>query len=392
VARLRLLVAVVVLGVAGLAHAQSDVTVRGNYWRDRNTRVLQPEVELRKELPSGTVVGAHYLLDAITSASAAAGGGGDQAFTELRNEVGFSLGQRVGGVLVSGSYTYSGESDYTAHSATIGALAELFQKTTLLGVTLAYGNDSVDQRLSATQFMHKGGLQVVRGLVTATQIITPTLLANASYEIGVLGFGNADNGYQANPYRVIPMGGGHEMEPFQRIRQAAALSLHWVIPLRMRLMPYIAFRPAYRFYWDDWGILSHTPELRMYVPAGPVEFRVTGRYYTQREASFWSDGGGVTPMYPNGVGLHCTTCLLASSKSGLFLTADPKLSPFSSAFFELGVLVKLNGLRRWKRLPGSAWLADGYIQLSYGHYFNGGYPHVAFGDAEVAGITMAWPF
>jgi hypothetical protein len=376
---------------AASAQAQGTFTLRGNYWRDRNTRVVQPAIELSRELPSGTVVGAHYLLDAITSASAAAGGNGDVAFTELRNEAGFSIGQRIGPSLLSAAYSYSSESDYWSHTVSLGALVELGQKTTSIGATAAYSNDRVAQRLGPTQFMNKGGLQTVRAIVNVVQVLAPTLLATASYEIGVLGFGTVDNGYQANPYRTIALGGGHETEPFQRFRQAAAAALYWTLPLRLRTMPYLGLRPSYRFYWDDWGVLSHTPEVRLFVPVGPVELRVTGRYYWQTQASFWSDNGSV-PTYPNGIGLHCSTCLTEMVRDGLYLTADPKLSRFTSEFLELRLLVKLTGLRTWKRLPGANWLADGIIELSYGHYFNGAYAHFAFGDAEVAGLTLSWPF
>jgi hypothetical protein len=390
VARLRLVCILVCTVVSARAFAQGALTLRGNYWRDRNTRVVQPAIELSKELPSGTVVGAHYLLDAITSASAAAGGNGDVAFTELRNEVGFAIGQRIGPALVSGAYSYSSESDYWAHTAALGALVELWQKTTTIGATLSYGNDRVGQRLGPSTYMMKGGLQSIRGIVNIVQVLRPTLLATASYEIGVLGFGTADNGYQANPYRVIPLGGAHETEPFQRFRQAAAASLYWTLPLGIRRMPSLGLRGSYRFYWDDWGVFSHTPELRLFVPIGPVELRVTGRYYWQREASFWSDNG-LVPAYPTGLGLHCTTCFSAAVRDGLYQTADPKLSRFAAEFLELRALIKLTGLRAWKRLPGAAWLSDGILELSYGHYFNGGYAHFAFGDAEVAGVTLSWP-
>ena len=126
------------------------------------------------------------------------------------------------------------------------------------------------------------------------------------------------------------------------------------------------------------------------MPVGPVEFRVTGRYYWQTQAVFWSDNGSV-PFYPGGVGLRCTTCVLGASRSSLFYTSDPKLSRFASEFLELRALFKLAGLRAWKGLPGAAWLADGFLELSYGHYINGGYAHTAFGDAEVAGLTLSFP-
>jgi hypothetical protein len=393
VIRLRFLIVFSSLLGATPALAQGALTLRGNYWRDRNTRVVQPAIELSKELPSGTVLGAHYLLDAITSASVAAGVIRDQPFTELRNEAGVSIGQRLGPALISGGYSYSSESDYWAHTASLGVLLELFQKNTTIGATLAYGNDKVAQRMGPTNFNPVGGLQTVRAIVNLTQTLTPRLLAVASYEIGALGFGTAQNGWLANPYRTVNLGGApsREMTPYQRIRQAATGAVHWMIPLRIRLMPYLAFRPAFRLYWDDWGIVSEAPELRMFVPIGPTEFRVTGRYYHQNSVSFWSDDG-VRPFYPAGVqGKHCDTCTLASSQQGLWYTSDPKLGTFTSEFLELRLLVKLSGIANWRRLPGAAWLGAGVIELSYGHYFNGGFAHTAFGDAEVAGLTLSWP-
>jgi len=220
------------------------------------------------------------------------------------------------------------------------------------------------------------------------------LLLSASYEIGVLGFDSASNGWQANVYRTVNLGGAPAREnvPYQRIRQAAALAFYLHLAVPSRIMPYLAFRPSYRFYWDDWGLLSHTPELRMYVPIGPVIARVTGRYYTQNHVSFWSDDG-VRPSYlgPASQGLHCAGCFLASSRASLWYTADPKLGDMTSAFFEIGILARLRGIHAWKWLPGHDWLGEGTIDLSYGHYVNGGFAHTAFGDAEVAGLTVEWP-
>ncbi|MDB4964397.1 MAG: hypothetical protein JWN44_86 [Myxococcales bacterium] len=392
--RLRLVVAVLVLSAVAPARADMNtLTLRGNYYRDRNTRVVQPALEIKKELPSGTQLEAHYLLDAITSASVAAGVLRDQPFTELRNETGFSLGQRFGPALVLGSYSYSSESDYWAHTASLGVVLELFRKNTLLGASVSYGNDKIALRMGPTLYNPIGGLQTVRGIVTLTQELTRTLRLAASYELAIVGFGTPDNGWQGNVYRTVNLGGApaRELVPYQRIRQAAAAQLHWAVPLPIRLVPYFVFRPSYRLYWDDWGLLSHTPELRMYVPVGPVEFRVTGRLYFQNHVSFWSDDG-VRPSYPQGVqGLHCTTCALASSRTGLWYTADPKLGNGQTEFLELRVIVNLRAMRSWRWMPAAAWLSEGIVELSYGHYFNSSFAHTAFGDADIAGLTLEWP-
>jgi hypothetical protein len=392
---LRRLVAVVIVLSSVRAAADMDtVTLRGNYWRDRNTRVVQPAIDINKQLPTGTQISAHYLLDAITSASVAAGVLRDQPFTELRNEAGFSVGQAIGPVVVTGSYSYSAESDYWSHFAQLSLLLSLFQNNTIITGSIGYSNDRVALRMGPTLYNPIGGLQTVRGVATLTQSITRHLQLTASYEVGVLGFGSADNGWQANVYRTVNLGGApaRESVPYQRIRQAAALALYWHISVPSRYMPYIVFRPSYRFYWDDWGLMSHTPELRMYVPMGPFEWRVTGRYYSQNQVSFWSDDG-VRPAYLGNAsqGLHCSSCFSAASRSALWYTADPKLGRFTSEFFELRFLAKLRGIHAWKWLPGHDWLAEGLIELSYGHYVNGGFAHTAFGDAEVAGLTLEWP-
>jgi hypothetical protein len=151
-------------------------------------------------------------------------------------------------------------------------------------------------------------------------------------------------------------------------------------------------------YWDDWGIVSHTPELRTHLPIGPVEFRVTGRYYQQQAASFWSDDG-IKPFYSpdpktgSAGGLNCYTCVLSQSSDprARFYTGDPKLGDYTSTYLELRVQLRLSFLRRLEKLPARTWLADGLIDVSYGHYWNGGYAHTAFGDAHTAGLAFSFP-
>jgi hypothetical protein len=382
----KLAFALTLLTLAGAANAD-ELVIRGNYWRDRNTRVLQPEADLSKELPSGTVVGAHYLLDAITSASVAAGVMRDQPFTELRNEFGFRLGQRLGPVMLTGSYSYSLESDYWAHLLSLSAVVDLFQKNTTLSVSFAYGHDNVGRRMGPSTFNWVGNLDAVHAIVGLTQVLHKQLLGNLEYDLSVIGFGSVTNGYQGNPYRSAIVGGAPQPEavPYQRFRHAFAGNLHVIFPIRSSLVPYLAFRPAYRIYFDDWGLVSHTAELRTFLPIGPVELRFTARAYTQGQASFFSEQGG-QPYYPGNTGKACATCFSADARRGVYITADPKLSAFDTEFLEVRLLVKLGGLRRMSR-----WLSAGTVELSYGHWFNDKLPQAAWGDAEVAGATFAFP-
>jgi Protein of unknown function (DUF3570) len=379
-------IATLAIGATATAHAD-EVTFRGNYWRDRNTRVIQPEALFAKELPNGVLVGGHYLLDTITSASVAAGVTGDKPFTELRNEFGVTLGKRLGAATLAGSYSYSQESDYRAQQAALTGAIDLFQRNTTLALTLAYNHDNVYQRMGPASFIPVGALDQVHVIASWTQLISPTAFTVVSADVDVVGFGSADNGFQANPYRAALVGGAptREAVPFQRVRAAVAAAAFITFPTRHPVVRYFALRPSFRFYWDDWGIRSYTPEVRSYLDLGPFELRVTGRLYLQNGASFYSEVDG-KPNYPGSSGLPCNTCLLGSSQKGTFATADPKLSPFDNWFFEMRLLWRMRVLERW-----SHWLGAGLVEVSYGHLFNDRFAHTAFGDADLAALAFTFP-
>ncbi len=385
---------IVALSSAASAHAD-NIIFGGNYWRDRNTRVVQPEVELSKELPSGTIINAHYLLDTITSASVAAGAIRDQPFTELRNEVGAHLGQRIRNATIGAGYSFSRESDYTSHIVDVTASVDLFQKNTTLSIAGVYGWNSVEARMGPAIFTHVGGLQTVTVNAGWTQLFTRALFGDLTYSIGVLGFGSIDNGFQSNPYRTAVVEGQAEREstPFQRIRQEVGADLRWYIPTRSSLTPYIVLRPGFRFYWDDWGLRSETPELRVHVPVGPAEFRLTGRYYHQNNATFADEVDG-KPGYATVTGLPCTSCTMQKTRNGapvLYYTSDPKLYSFNSVFLELRVSFKFLFLARYKRFPLHDYLSQLIFDLSYGHYFTTGYAQSSYGDANLAGLGLTLP-
>ena len=91
--------------------AEDRVTIRGAYYREPSTRVIQPVVDITKDLPHGFDINAHYLVDTITSASAAAGTSVDSIFTEIRSEVGLGVGKTWDRTRATLSYKYSAESD-----------------------------------------------------------------------------------------------------------------------------------------------------------------------------------------------------------------------------------------------------------------------------------------
>ena len=112
--------------VAAPARAENKVEVHGTYYREASTRIIQPMLQLTKDLPYGFDVGAHAIVDAVTSASVAQGASQDDIFTETRKEAGLRAGKTFGWnrSRVGAVYRHSAEPDYGSHTIGIEASTE----------------------------------------------------------------------------------------------------------------------------------------------------------------------------------------------------------------------------------------------------------------------------
>lgn len=372
------------------ARADDEIRLRGNYWRDRNTRILAPEASLRKEYATGTSVEASYLLDAITSASVSAGVLTDQPFTELRNEVGARVGQKVGPATLGASYRYSTESDYWSHTGGVTAGVDLLQKNLTLAASYFYTRAEVAQRASAVGYLwaadsrkrEDSQLDTHYASFAVSQVLSRRALVEGGYELVV------NDGYQANPYRRALVSGNplREEVPSLRVRHTVTGALRLTPAYNVGPLKYLSLYAKYRLYADDWHVNAHAPELRAYAALGPVSLRLTGRYYWQSQADFYVDGKGDgtgAPGYNMGVSrAHCPT-------QGCY-TGDAKLAKFSSIFFEGRVDLSLRFLDR-PGSPISSFLGRSVVGVSLGHYWNDNYANAQFGDAWVGGFEVVTP-
>jgi hypothetical protein len=396
--------ALIVLGTGSAARAEQlpqnpagEVQVRGNYWRDRNTRVWNPTVDVVREVAGGVSVGAHYMVDAITSASIAAGATSDEPFTEVRHEAGFSLDVPVSRIArVSGSYQYSSESDYWSHIAGLRLKLNLFQDSTGLLVGADYSNNVAAKRLGPTGYLLQGRLQSVHLVALATQVLNRTALTTLSYEVTI------SKGFHNNPYRPVFVGNERrewENLPTSRVRHMLASSWHLMLRTGGLLTPHVTLRPALRLYFDSWGLLTLIPELATHVPVGPVELRLLLSYYGQpRAASFYRAEGGDrrgyvqdTPSYAGGP---------VEFDGEQVYTSDVKLGAYSSGTFELQLkwrLSVLSGLphigeflgQTAVELTGGMWLADRAVGWQYGIPLVGGDPQAPAGCSLRCGAFYA---
>lgn len=365
--------------VSSLAHADEttgtwtgNVELRANYYWETSTRVMAPEVRARLDSPKGVRVDAGYLLDAITSASIAAGVQEDIRFTEVRNQghLGVSREFEVGEarLRLGAMGRLSHEPDYLATAITSYAALALQQRSTILSASLTYVHDDVgmvlqggERRVDETTGRdlsdrgRQGQLEAVTAVVTWNQVLSPVATLVTSYQL-------VHNwGFLQNPYRRARVAGGlaPETHPNERTRHTLYGRLAYYIPATST-----AVHLGYRAYLDDWGIGALTPEVRLYQMLGHSALvRLRWRYYDQVESFFYKH---------------------EYSGEDIFVTADPKMSRFASHM--VGVQLRL-GLDFLAQTPLS-FLERAWLDMSFNYWFQTS----DFGDAVLAQTGIRAPF
>jgi hypothetical protein len=328
------------------ARGEDRVTVRGAYYREPSTKVVQPMIEVTKDLPQGFGVYAHGLVDAITSPSVGTGVTSDEIFTEHRKEVSVAVGKTFRRSQVALSYRQSREPDYISHAVGLRSALGVWENSGDLAVSLAYSHDTVGPLLDQT-------LEVGFAGFSYAQALSPVLLAQVGYEISYW------NGFLCNPYQRDVMGRRDEC-PHQRVRHAATARLARYFPsARIGLQGY------YRFYYDQWwdpkpdpwGLTAHSVEGRIYQEVGPnLEFRLSYRYHTQGWALFaFCSHDPSRAMDPD-----------CGPDVRVFHTTDEKFGRLHTQLAELKLTWEARALTG---VPLLGWFALGAFEISYGRYF-----------------------
>ncbi|HET6612385.1 MAG TPA: DUF3570 domain-containing protein [Kofleriaceae bacterium] len=359
--------AAVALAIAGAltflpraTRADGDVTVRGAYYKERSTRVIQPMADWRMTAGQSGEVTGHVLVDSITSASVSAGAAGEP-FSEKRYELGAGYAQAIGRFLAGGSARYSTEPDYQSIFATLRGQAELFRKNTVVTVAVARGHDNITN--AGAQGGLGGGvtidgqLDTTLGSVGVTQILSPELVGGLTYDLIYL------DGFQENPYRRVAAGGEFHPErvPDTRLRHAIAGSLRGFIPATDTTL-----FAAYRLYHDDWGITAHTPEAGVIQEIKPgIEIAGRYRYYFQTDADFYK------PIYDT-----------ADPLMEPYITEDDKLSALTTHTVEVEVSALLSALG----IEGD--LGQVRVDASAGYLFQSSH----YGNAVIGQFAIEVPF
>ena len=244
----------------------------------------------------------------------------DDTFEDIRGALDASLREsldRITFLNVGGHLSL--ERDYTSFGANVGITRDFNRRNTTLGVSAAYSHDIVspyggapeayasmpppddDEEESAAAPQEDEddddgdddapgeGKDIVDGVFTLTQVIDRKTIARVNYSLSY------STGYLNDPYKIMsvvydrgtatpgePANYVYESRPDTRSKQAVFADLR-------RAIAGSALDLSYRYFWDDWGIASHTAEVSLRLPVGGSHFiEPRFRWYRQSEADFFT--------------------------------------------------------------------------------------------------------
>ncbi len=315
-----------------------------------------PSLLVRKKFAEKYSVAANFYMDMVSSASIDVVTTASP-YTETRTQMSAALDALNGKTQYSVNFTNSDENDYTANSASLDISQDMFGDLTNVSFGFSRGWDEVRKRGDA-DFSEPIDRSTYR--VGVTQILTPTLMVGANYELVT------DEGFLNNPYRSVRYldpgsASGFafqpEVYPHTRTSNAAALNARYFLPYRA------AVHGEYRFFTDTWGIDANTVQVGYTHPWGKQWiFELSYRWYDQSAADFYAD------LFPR-------------QDAQNFLARDKELSTFTSHMIGLGATYELPPL-------GWSFLQRSTVSLFYDRFR---FDYDDFRDITAGGAPGAEP-
>jgi Protein of unknown function (DUF3570) len=220
-------------------------------------------------------------------------------YVEQRTQDTVSAEYLSGKTTYSVGFTHSYEPDYRSNTANFSISEDMFGDLTTISMTFRRTWNDVykmecaehsesgecEDKIHDPSFGEKTMDERSYG-VGLTQILTRNSILAVNDEI------ITDQGWLSNPYRDIiyvdPTSGRGfstepEIDPSTRTSNAIGGDYKYYLPYRA------AIDVQYRYYFDTWGIRASTSQLGYTHPWRNWIFDLTGRYYTQTHASFYSN-------------------------------------------------------------------------------------------------------
>jgi hypothetical protein len=160
------------------------------------------------------------------------------------------------------------------------------------------GDDEDDEGEGGGSGKAKTVVDLLAGL---SQVLDRATLLRLSYTYG------HSRGYLTDPYKILSVvqgpGGQQPGDPVRYLfeRRPDARSKQSVYGELRRMIGHDVALGSYRYFWDDWGVRSHTLEMTVDLPVSERNYlKPHVRYYRQTAASFYSNyllDGDRTPDY-----------------------------------------------------------------------------------------------
>lgn len=224
---------------------------------------------------------------------------------------------------LSAGLGFSTEYDYTHLGANLALARDFNKRNTTLSAGLAYSQDDVDPVGGApvplSQMRDVGDLgnkrssdskDVLDVLFGVTQVLTRNTVLRVNYSY------SQSSGYLNDPYKILSVVDGTTGDTILRtlapgVQGPMGIYLYESRPdSRAKHSLYAEMKHAfgapvlygsYRFMTDDWGIDSHTGEVRLRWPFGSANYiEPLLRYYMQSQADFYHPSlvqGAALPAY-----------------------------------------------------------------------------------------------
>ncbi|MFK7855850.1 MAG: DUF3570 domain-containing protein [Granulosicoccus sp.] len=274
-----------------------------------------------------------------------AGSGGDYSMssfedTRIQAGLGWEKEQRRGLTINYGG-AVSNESDYESFGGNVGVSRESNDGITTFSGGLALTADTIyrsdtggtPEPLGNTEQPRPysaGTRNTVDGLLGITRVLNKQTLAQFNVSFGL------SKGYHSDPYKIISaadeqdriLANFHDSRPQSRLRTSALAKV--VHQLRGSKN---SVHLSYRLYQDDWGVQSHTADLRYRHQLTKRQYlEPHARLYRQTQADFYqrklSVDEGLNPILPedgfasSDYRLDAMTSATLGMKYGLALTSN----------------------------------------------------------------------
>lgn len=264
---------------------------------DRTT-VVTPRVHVGAPIADQTRVDLVYTADIWTSASIDIRTSASKPVTEQRDELDVSLEHAFTDLTLGASYRYSKEHDYESQGGALGGSYDFADKNASLSVTGRAYFDRVG-RAGDPGFWRAASTMSARSAFS--QVIDTETIVQLAYEL------IRQQGYLSSPYRYVRIAADAgslpstcvypvkmcvlEHDPSTRLRHAVALNA------RRALSSALSLGVQYRFYLDDWGVMSHTAGVDgAWVPGEGWLLSLAYRFYRQRGVVFYQPFYLAMPM------------------------------------------------------------------------------------------------